>query len=256
MNTEFRKESQGIQSLEQAYVILKAVSEANRPLSMMELSNRCGMTKTKLHKYLVSLTRIGFLSKGRDLKYTLGNEILLLGLIASEQFDIRSQAKLYIDELQAQFNETFALGIWGQSGPFFLLWQESDRAVNIGIKVGSRVSLTHSATGLIFSAFMHYDRVWPMLEQEIERFGLERTLLADRLEHVRSAGYATVDGEHIPGIAAAAAPVFNRSGGLEAALAVVGTHGGLRIDADSGLIQALKSAAHQLSRDLGYLVRA
>ncbi|MCL6632277.1 MAG: IclR family transcriptional regulator [Alicyclobacillus herbarius] len=252
MNAEAKKQPQGIQSVEQAYHILKIISKSNKPLSMMELAQQCGMSKTRLHKYLVSLTRIGFLSKHRDFKYSLGNELILLGLVAAEQKDIRELAKPYIDELHATFNQTFALAIWGESGPFFILWQDSDRTVNIGIRAGSQVSLTHSAAGLIFSAFMDSEETQCLIDQEIQRHQLDPSVLQQRLVRVRKQGYASVDGELIPGIAAISVPVLNRLGLLEGALTVVGTQPDIQPKSDSRLLLALQDAAERLSKDLGF----
>ena len=54
---------------------------------------------------------------------------------------------MYVKEI---LNETAALAVWGQNGPFFVSWEESNGPMNIGIKVGSQVSVTQSAAGLVF----------------------------------------------------------------------------------------------------------
>jgi len=249
---ETSNQSQGIQSIEKAHEILEIIAQENKPVSITELAAHSGMSKSKLHKYLVSLCRIGFLSKGRDLKYSLGTELMLLGLTAAERTDIRSKSLPYVLELKEKLNETSALAIWGESGPFFLLWQESNRTVNIGIKVGSRVALTQSATGLIFAAFLPEEKTNELLRRESEDNGKNPSEMVPVLNKVRKQGYATAHGDLILGIAAVAAPVYSQTNELVACLTVVGILGTMSVEDDSPIVRATCQSARQLSYELGH----
>jgi DNA-binding IclR family transcriptional regulator len=245
-------EAPGIQSLEQAYFILKKVAESNRPLTISELSVKCAISKSKLHRYLVSLCRVGLLSKGSDLKYTLGSELILLGLRASDQIDVKTKAQPYIDQLNRELNETVALAIWGSGGPFFLRWQDSNKSVNIGIKAGSRVSLIRSATGMIFAAYMPAERTEKLLQVEMDAECTDTEKIQECVATIISSGYAFTEGGLIPGIAAISAPVFNQHGLLEAAITVVGVIGVIDVKPDSYMVKRLKQVCSELSSELGY----
>src|SRR6476660_4668730 len=133
--TSEEAKSQGIQSIEAGIHILKKVAEAGKPLSITEISILCDTSKSKLHRYLTSFIRTGILEKNQDAKYFLGTELIMLGLKASQTLNITDMVAPYLVDIKDSLNETAALAIWGESGPFFVSWEEANGPVNIGIKV-------------------------------------------------------------------------------------------------------------------------
>ena len=167
---EEETKSQGIQSIEVGMHILKKIAEAGKPLSITEIAILCETSKSKLHRYLTSFIRTGMLEKSPDAKYILGTEIIRLGLKASQKLNITEIAAPHLMYLKETLNETAALAVWGQNGPFFVSWEESNGPVNIGIKVGSQVSVTQSAAGLIFAAFLPHKVTEKRVNQELNTF--------------------------------------------------------------------------------------
>src|SRR5258708_6264570 len=129
--------SHGIQSIEVGMHILKKIAEASNPLSITEIAILCETSKSKLHRYLTSFIRTGMLEKSQDAKYILGTEIVRLGLKASQKLNVIDVTSPHLMYIKETLNETAALAVWGQNGPFFVSWEESNGPVNIGIKVGS-----------------------------------------------------------------------------------------------------------------------
>ncbi|WP_235946846.1 IclR family transcriptional regulator [Paenibacillus glycinis] len=241
----------GIQSVELGLGILMMISEERKPLTATEISVLCGISKSKLHKYLTSFTKIGFLQKSQDLKYSLGTELIHLGLKASEQLDIRDICIPYITKLREALNETVALAIWGESGPFFLRWEQSDRAINLGIKVGSRVSVTESAPGRLFSAYLPKAKTQSLISSELKSDQLQETLVKE-LETIKRKGFAITSGTLVHGITAVSCPVFDPNGSILAALTVVSMKDALDTDEHSDFITTLKQTALALSQELGF----
>ncbi|MZQ80965.1 helix-turn-helix domain-containing protein [Paenibacillus sp. 5J-6] len=241
----------GIQSVELGLGILKKISEARKPLTATEISNLCDISKSKLHKYLTSFTRAGFLQKNQDLKYLLGTELILLGLKASEQLDIQDICLPYITKLREMLNETVALAIWGESGPFFIRWEQSNRAINLGIKTGSRVSVTESAPGRLFSAYLPKEKTQSLILNELKTNQIDDLLLKE-LNEVKRKGFALTSGTLVPGITAVSCPVFDLNGSILAALTVVSMNDVLDISEHSDFIINLKQIALELSQALGF----
>lgn len=241
----------GIQSVELGLSILKKISEERKPLSATEISHLCDISKSKLHKYLTSFTRAGFLQKNQDLKYLLGTELILLGLKASEQFDIQDICLPYITKLREELNETVALAIWGENGPFFIRWEQSNRAINLGIKTGSRVSVTESAPGRLFSAYLPKEKTEALLLNELQTNQIHDHLLQE-LEEVKRKGFALTSGTLVPGITAVSCPVFDLNGSILAALTVVSMNDVFDTSEHSDFIKKLKHTALELSQALGF----
>ena len=57
------QEKKGIQSIELGFSILKEVSQADKPLTITEISKLCNMPKGQLYRYLISLCKVGALPK-------------------------------------------------------------------------------------------------------------------------------------------------------------------------------------------------
>lgn len=251
MNTTEAK-GHGIQSLELGLDILKIIAEQNKALSITEISNLSKMSKSKLHRYLTSFCRCGFLEKHEDLRYSLGTELVLLGLKASEKLDVKELAAPYLTTLRETLNETVALALWGEHGPFFIRWEASTRAVNIGIRAGSQVSVTRSAPGKLFVAFMPKARTEDLVKRELDKYQIEKQSFYTEIEDIKRNGFATTNGSLIPGISAISCPVFGQSGDIVAAITIVGLSGVLDISGTSDNIREIKEQCSALSKALGY----
>jgi DNA-binding IclR family transcriptional regulator len=244
--------SQGIQSIEVGIDILKKIAGAGKPLSITEIAVLCDTSKSKLHRYLTSFIKTGILEKSQDAKYTLGTELILLGLKASQKLSIQDIAAPHLMDIKEILNETAALAIWGENGPFFVRWEENNRPINIGIKSGSQVSLTTSATGRVFAAFLPDKKTENKIIQELESFSITQEQFQKIIQITKSDGYSYVNSTYLPGISAIACPIFDSSSNLVAALTVVGLESTLDTSDTSKAIELLKEKAILLSKLLGW----
>lgn len=244
--------SQGIQSIEVGIDILKKIAGAGKPLSITEIAVLCDTSKSKLHRYLTSFIKTGILEKSQDAKYTLGTELILLGLKASQKLSIQDIAAPHLMDIKEILNETAALAIWGENGPFFVRWEENNRPINIGIKSGSQVSLTTSATGRVFAAFLPDKKTENKINQELESFSITQEQFQKIIQITKSDGYSYVNSTYLPGISAIACPIFDSSSNLVAALTVVGLESTLDTSDTSKAIELLKEKAILLSKLLGW----
>ena len=249
---EEESKSNGIQSIEVGMYILKKISEVGKPLSITEISIVCDTSKSKLHRYLTSFVRTGILEKTQDTKYILGPELLRLGLIAQRKLSITEIASPHLMYLKETLNETIALAVLGQNGPFFISWEESNGPVNIGIKVGSEVSVTQSSAGLVFAAFLSSERIDEKIQQELVQSSLSFDQFQGKVDFCKTNGYAYVKGTTIPGISGIAAPIFDQSSKLVASLTVVGLEQSLDISENAKPVLLLKERAAMISKLLGW----
>lgn len=249
---EEEKKSQGIQSIEVGMEILKKIADAGKPLSISEIAILCKTSKSKLHRYLTSFIRTGMLEKSQDAKYTLGSEIIRLGLKASQKLNITEIAAPHLMDLKEILNETAALAIWGQNGPFFVSWEESNHPVNIGIRVGSQISLTKSATGQIFTAYLPKEATEKLVEEELNKFSIDADQFQRTIDSVRANGYSSVISTILPGISAIASPILDISNKLVAALTIVGLESSLDTTENSEAVCLLKEKSVMISKLLGW----
>jgi DNA-binding IclR family transcriptional regulator len=132
------------------------------------------------------------------------------------------------------------------------IFTEANGPVNIGIKVGSRVSVIQSAAGKVFAAFLSEKITEEKINRELSKYSISREQFEYDINFIKKKGYSFVKSTIIPGINAIAAPIFNRSSSLIAVLTVVGLENSLDTAEHSKAVQILKEKSVLLSRLLGW----
>ncbi len=243
---------QGIQSLELGINILKKIAEADKPLSISEISELCEISKSKLHRYLTSFCRTGFLQRDSSLQYTVGADLISIGNKASKSLDIKELASPTLIKLRNTLNETVFLTIWRGNAPYPIELKESNRSVNIGIRVGYQTSIVLTTSGRLFAAFLPEVVTKEMIQKEIIEHHLNPEEFKNELAEIRKNGYSITRESLIPGIVAVGCPVFGRDNKIIATISIVGILGVLDLSSDSELIKCLKEECMELSQSLQF----
>src|SRR4051812_21143561 len=72
-----------IQSLQTGFGLIEMIAKERRPMKFTEIQQLSNMTKSKMYKYLTTLTQTGFLYRDSITNmYRLGNKLIKLGNIA------------------------------------------------------------------------------------------------------------------------------------------------------------------------------
>ncbi len=237
------KAPRGIQSIEVGGQLLLALAHHGRPMALKDLAREAGMTPAKAHPYLVSFIKLGLVEQADGSgPYGLGPLAMQLGLISLQQYDPVRLATPVIEELALQLGHTVAIAVWGTHGPTIVRVAEGPTPVHISMRHGTVMSLGGTASGRLFAT-------WRAEEAALLGEALPKAAIT---KAVRQAGLATSRDGVIAGVSAAAAPVFDASGRLVLALTAIGPSASFDTAPDSGLAQALRSAAGLLSQRLGH----
>ena len=244
----------GIQSVEIAAEILRAMAQGKTPMQLREVSSATGMHRGKVHRYLTSLTRSGILYQdGPTGAYGIGPLSIALGLAGLRSLDPVRIALREIPSFGDQVNETIAVSIWGEFGPTVIAIQESRRPITLNVRPGSILPIRRSATGQVFEAFLPKNVVAAVLDRDhdgsVHGKGHKRS---NSLSLVRERKMASVEGDLISGINAIAAPVFDHLGNLCLVLGIVGQRETLDVDWKGHDARMLAALVSRLSVELGY----
>jgi DNA-binding IclR family transcriptional regulator len=254
-----RKTQWGIQSVEVAAELLRAMIEVGRPAPLKDISASAGMHPGKAHRYLVSLTRAEIVEQDTATgRYGIGPMAIALGLAGLRNVDVVRCATSAMPALRDQIDETVLLALWSRTGPVVVDLEESSRPVYMNIRVGSLLPLLRTATGRVFAAFLPPSETHSIIEAErksatgafsalYESQAVEK-LLAD----IRRISLAHVAGDLVPGVNALASPLFDQKGRISAVLGVLGRTEDLNVEFEGTVAQSLKRAAEEISRRLGY----
>lgn len=118
----------GIQSVEVAGEVLSALMRMPGPCRLAELARAVGMPSAKLHRYMVSLIRIGLATQDPvSGRYDLGPTALQLGLLGFSRFDLLRFAERTLADLVVATGETAMIAAWSPRGPSIVRLAEAPR---------------------------------------------------------------------------------------------------------------------------------
>ncbi len=248
------KSQTGVQSLEVGLTVLNCLIGESQPLMLKTLAEKLSMHPAKVHRYLVSLLRMGYAKQLTDGRYSLGDQAWRLGLTCIQRSDALQLAQPYVQQLQQQIDCGLQISKWSAAGPVIVQCLESRQAVSVITRVGSYMPLLNSATGRIYAAYMPEHLVRPLLEHEWSQAPLHgpknwSEFLALKA-HIQNQGFSSVEGELLAGVNAVCVPVFNQYAEIEFAIAALDSSQNLPIDPEHATLKAMLSTAQQLTKFL------
>lgn len=249
-------QQQGIQSIEVGAQVLRALEAGRGPMGLSDVARGSGMHPAKVHRYLVSLVRVGLASQDAGSgRYDLGPAARHLGVEALRRTDAESIASARALRLRDETGHTVDVAVWSEAGPVIVRWDSGLHALPMTVRVGSVLPLLDSALGLVFLAHLPATQTAAVLAAQQERH--ETRTLADSeqqrlVEDVRWHGHASARNNMIYGMAAYAAPVFGADGALALAMGLAMPARMLADGEASGLADVLHLAAMDASAELGF----
>lgn len=256
-DTEDTKPQRGIQSLDNTGQLLNALADAGRPLSLGELARAAGMVPAKAFPHLVSLQKIGLLSRNANGDFEAGLLSLELGLVALQRLSPTREAEPEVIALAHATGLSVATAVLGPLGPTVIRLEEASRPQHVSLRVGTVLSMVNTAIGRTFAAHLPVDVLAQALAQDAIRMaGAPGDATADtgylqRLRTIRERGIDNAVSRPVPGIDTLASPVFDHTGALALVIAVMGSSGSFDSALDSDVAQVVKQAAQRLSWRFG-----
>ena len=199
---------QGIQSVELAMTVLRALEDGLGPMSLTQLAGASGMSASKVHRYLVSLGRVGLIAQSRNSGLY---DMRCLGMESLRRTDEVGLASEYLPGLRDRTGHAVNLAVWGDHGPVIVRWDYGSYALPITVRVGATLPLAGSSVGRVYLAHLPGTLTGPVLRGEREA-GMLTTVSDAEIARITTAvlrdGVALTSGGVIPGVTSVAAPVF------------------------------------------------
>ena len=247
----------GAQAVSRAIAVLGAFDDRHPSWGLGELSEHLGLNKTTTHRLLAALENEGLIERATPGGvYRLGPELIALGGSALRSHELRTLARPEMEALAHEIGEAVALEIL-HDGQTLLLDEVSPRTIaGVPADVGSRLPLHATSTGKVLLAYQPAEVLQARLHQPLTKLTphtiTEPNALTAALVQVRQQGYAHSNEEFEVGFVAIAAPIYNHTGAVVAALGIGGPVLRLTDAKIPELIAALQVTARRLSRTLGY----
>jgi len=220
--------------LEKATQILDVVAESPEAATLTSIAQRLGRPRSSTHRLLSELVQLGLLLRVGPANYAPGPRLARWGEAAGGFSDIVRLSKSAMVRLRDEVNYE----------------------LRHFTEVGKPLPLSVGASGKVLLAFADQ----ATQAQELRRVAREpltpRAPTADelvvQLEQIRLTGWSTSFGEREEGLAAAAVPIWNQAGAVNAALSISGPTARLTAERLEGLRKDLSAAAAGISRAQGW----
>lgn len=246
-----------VRAVERALQILSCFDDEHPERGISDIAQAVGLHKATAHRIVTTLVNYGFLERVADeQKYRLGLELPNLGYKVLRRMDMRREAIPFMKQLVEDWDETCDLSIFDQGKIFYIEVLRGNRALTISAAVGQRLPAHATASGKLFLAYLPENELDVFLSQPLEAHTNHTIISSDelreQLENFRNQGYSVDCEEYETGVCAVAAPIFNRSGKVIAALGCPSPMSRMTPERISEIAEAFKEAAKAISQRMGY----
>ncbi len=248
----------GVKSLARALSLLEILAEPPNEHSLREIARVAKLPPSTVHRLLHSLQQLGYVIQNETTaNYALGESLILLGRKAEQQRDVREIARPSLEKLAQETSETVNLTTVVDNSVVQLDHVDSPNMLKVTWDSGQRFPIHASASGKVFLAYLSAvdrERIFKSIELRpfTKRTVVDKNKSRAELEAIRERGYAVDDAEREEGVRCVAAPIFNSTGTVIAAVSVSGPSMRLTLPKLHELAQRVVKTARTVSAALGH----
>lgn len=243
---------------------LLAVDSGGAGLSLTEVADRIGVSKSAAFATLFTLADAGFVATAGDgvtKRYRLGPALIRLGAQARAQISLSDLARPYLLDLTRESHATSRLAVLESDNVVVIDQVTATAARGRDLRMGSRELLHSTGLGKAILSALPEGRVRSMLEGTglPPRTANTITDVDDLLVHLRRIarlGYALDDEEDAEGVFCIGSPIREHAGTCVAALSVTGVKLHQPAAFYRQLGKSVESRARAISIALGYVESA
>ncbi len=246
-----------IQILSRAIAVLDCFSSTQPQLGVREIARQLDMSASTVGRLLAALHSAGILNQDAATRlYRMGPKVMAWSSIYTRALDVRESARPMLEEMHRLTNETVSLYSLERMERVCVDCIESSEIVRVVLRVGERMPLHAGSSGKILLAYMPPLEIEKVLSGSLEKMTANtitsRKNLLKELETIRARGYATSFGERFNEVIGLAAPIFNATGKVVAALNVAGPKNRFTEAHVGKFAPRIIELANRVSHALGY----
>lgn len=240
-------------SVKKAFEILRMISDSREGMGISEAARSLGMAKSTVHGMTSALEEVGAIVRNPVTKrYTLGFTLFELGRAAYSQVDLKSLARPVMESLMEKTGASIFVGMRNGKHVTILDVVESNCQLKITSPIGTSIPLFAGAAGKVLLSRMDDAPAADLIKREGLTSYTANTITdpvryLEEVRMTRKRGFATDDEEYIPGVRAAAAPVFEE-GHFMGVLWAVGFKASIDEEKMKSLAMETRKAAEAINR--------
>lgn len=240
-----------IAGLEKGLQMIEAFDDAHPRMTSSQAGERCGMTRTAARRYLLTLTHLGYVATDGKL-FWLTPRMLRLGQAYIESARLPRIVQPFLQRVTAGTQEIAYVSVLDDEEIVYVARSGSNRNMNTGFVLGSRVQAQATSAGMVILAMMETERQEQWFANRTLKSYTSFTItdpevLKRELSIVRSRGWAISEQQLELTMRGVAVPLIDRNGDLVGALNITMPVGGeAAADAVKRVLPVLQETARSL----------
>lgn len=215
------------QSIEKGLAILVAFGSNGRSMSMSQIAEAVGITRSSAQRVVFTLEALGYLVKDPfTRRYELANKVMEVGCNYLEAHPLIERANPILSAANSACDESVSLTEACGIHMVYVATFTSRKPIVAHMPIGSRMPMYCTAAGRAYLSGLPDDQVMAILEREDRKQYTVHTKtdiqqIFATVQEARIRGYSTNYEEYYLGHMNVGAPVFNNSGTVVAAVNLV-----------------------------------
>lgn len=217
-----------IKSVQKACNILSLFNSDSTEMGTTELSKKLNLSKSSVHKILLTLEYEGFLvqNKTND-KYSLSTKFFEIACSYLNKMNFSELVKPLMEHLVDKFNETAHFAVLDDNEIVFVEKMTGNQPIQILSKKGKRCPIYCTSSGKIILANLTEEKAKEIVDNiEFKKFTnntiTSKEELLKEIDMIKDRGYSIDDEEFEVGIKCIGLPIKNISGNLIGSLSITG----------------------------------
>ncbi|MDQ0163112.1 DNA-binding IclR family transcriptional regulator [Bacillus alveayuensis] len=247
-----------LSSIKNALRILKSFTMDEPEKKISDLSSSLGINKSTVSRTMKTLASEGFVYKDPETKkYRLGLSILSLSGVLFSNMDVYRESQPVLNKLVENIGETAHISVLDDLEVVYLQKVECHHPVRFLTHIGRRNPPYCTSSGKVLLAFSEEEIINNVVAKGLTAF-TKNTItnpekLRSHLAKIKEDGYAFSLEELSEGVNSIAAPIYDYTGKVIAALSVVGPKQRIPIHKLKSIAKQVMAASKEVSERMGYI---
>ncbi|MDD3367614.1 MAG: IclR family transcriptional regulator [Lachnospiraceae bacterium] len=249
---------ENVRVVDRVFDILEALAHSSEPMSLAQIAETTGMSKSTVHRLLSTMCARQYVEKLGDGIYRIGYKLIETVSYHINALELITESKPYLSEIRRDLNLTTHLGILDGHDVVYVERLDLYPDTRLYTQVGYRSPAYCSSMGKVLLSCLSGEELDEVLyDCPFNRFTLNTITdpheFKRYLKVVRKQGWAMDNEEYQMGHRCVGAPVFDYKGAAVAAISASGSIREISDDKLETIIKYVKNSAAQISKRMGYV---
>ncbi len=237
--------------------IMEALAMSKEPLSLQDLTEHTGLPKSSIFAILATLETLQYVERDALNMFRLGLRTLQLGAAATETTNLSQLFHETARKIINECGETVQLTILEQTEVIYVAREDGTQPVQLASNIGGRLPAYATAAGKALLAALPVESLNALFSGRSLPTLTPHTIsslkeLKEELRRVAERGYAHDNQEVSEGLECYAAPLFDRTGRVIAAISVSFLSARAKPEHSQVILASVKKSAQEISERMGW----